>query len=302
MPAGPSVRDASGPCVDTDYYETYNRDNVTLVDIRRTPIERITPSGIAHGRRRYELDVIVFATGFDAMTGALLDIDIRGRDGRSLREQVGRRAADVPRPRDRRLPEPLHRSPGRAARRVLINMALSIEQHVEWIADCIAYLREHGLDAIEATRDAEDAGSQHVNEVADETLFTAGELLVHRREHPGQAARVHALRGRLRELPGQVRHGRRGGVRGLHARGGTGGGGLTIAPFSPGGGRRSSGPRSRWSARQLTQRDGHVLGTAVRVTDAEGHPLAGCLRPAPRQRRSRSASPCRRSRGSGRRL
>ena len=84
-------------CVDTGYFETYNRDNVELVDVRESPIDAITPRGLPRPRREYELDAIVFAIGFDAMTGALLEIDIRGRDGRSLREKWAAGAAHVPR-------------------------------------------------------------------------------------------------------------------------------------------------------------------------------------------------------------
>ena len=104
-------------CVDTDYYETYNRDNVTLVDIRRAPIEAITPDGLRTTEAAYELDSIVFATGFDAMTGALLSIDIRGRGGRTLREAWAAGPAHLPRALRRRASRTCSRSPARAARR-----------------------------------------------------------------------------------------------------------------------------------------------------------------------------------------
>ena len=157
-------------CVDTGYFEVYNRPNVHLVDIRSAPIEEITPRGIRTAAGDYPLDVIVFAIGFDAMTGPFLDIDLRGRGGTSLRE----RWADGPRtylgltvagfPNMFLVTGP--GSPG-----VLSNMVVSIEQHVDWLADCIASLRDRGLDAIEATPEAEAGWVAHVNEVADATLY-----------------------------------------------------------------------------------------------------------------------------------
>ena len=157
-------------CVDTDYYATYNRDDVTLVDVRSAPIVRLTRRGVATASAEYELDVIVFATGFDAMTGAVLDIDVRGRDGRPLKDKwsdgprtyLGLATAGFPN---------LFFVTGPGSPSVLSNMVMSIEQHVDWIAECIGHLREHGLDTIEARRDAEDAWVAHVNEVAEATLF-----------------------------------------------------------------------------------------------------------------------------------
>ena len=157
-------------CVDTDYFATYNRDDVTLVDVRSAPIVRLTPRGIETASAEYELDVIVFATGFDAMTGALLEIDVRGRDGRPLKEKwsegprtyLGLATAGFPN---------LFIVTGPGSPSVLSNMVLSIEQHVDWIADCIGYLREHGVATIEATPDAEDGWVAHVGEVAEATLF-----------------------------------------------------------------------------------------------------------------------------------
>ena len=131
---------------------------------------RITARGIETASAEYELDVIVFATGFDAMTGALLDIDIRGRDGRSLKDKwaggprtyLGLATAGFPN---------LFLVTGPGSPSVLSNMVLSIEQHVDWIADCIGHLREQALDTIEATPEAEDGWVAHVDEVAEATLF-----------------------------------------------------------------------------------------------------------------------------------
>ncbi len=157
-------------CVDTGYYDTFNRDNVTLVDVRATPIQEITPIGLRTAGADYPLDSIVFATGFDAMTGALRNIEIRGRAGVSLGEKwsqgprtyLGLMMAGFPN---------LFTITGPGSPSVLSNMVVSIEQHVEWIADCIAWLRDRRLTTIEPTAAAEDAWVAHVNEVANYTLF-----------------------------------------------------------------------------------------------------------------------------------
>jgi cyclohexanone monooxygenase len=157
-------------CVDTEYYATFNRDNVTLIDIRRSPIEAITPTGLRTRDAAYALDSIVFAIGFDAMTGTLLRIDIRGRAGQTLEDKwsagprtyLGLAVAGFPN---------LFAITGPGSPSVLSNMIVSIEQHVDWIADCITYLRDRTLTAIEATVDAEDAWVAHVNEVGHMTLY-----------------------------------------------------------------------------------------------------------------------------------
>ncbi len=158
------------PPIDTDYYETFNRDNVTLVDIREAPIVEITRHGLRTTEQEYDLDTIVFATGFDAMTGSLLRIDVRGKGGLSLRDKwahgpqtyLGLQVAGFPN---------LFVITGPGSPSVLTNMPLAIEQHVEWISDCIGYLRDHGLTRVEATEDAEGKWGEHVSEVADATLF-----------------------------------------------------------------------------------------------------------------------------------
>jgi cyclohexanone monooxygenase len=157
-------------CVDTGYYDTFNRDNVRLVDLRSSPIEAITPTGLRTRDIEYELDSIVFATGFDAMTGSLLNIDIRGRGGCALRHNwaegprayLGIAIAGFPN---------LFTITGPGSPSVLSNMIVSIEQHVDWIADCLAHLRTHALGAIEATVEAQDAWGAHVNEVGNATLY-----------------------------------------------------------------------------------------------------------------------------------
>ena len=158
------------PPIDTDYFETFNRDNVSLVDIKTSPIEEITTKGVRTRDGEYQLDAIVFATGFDAMTGALFNLGIRGRGGIALKEKwadgphtyLGVATAGFPN---------LFIITGPGSPSVLSNMPVSIEQHVEWIADCIEYLRSNNKSSIEATEDAEQAWVAHVNEVADATLF-----------------------------------------------------------------------------------------------------------------------------------
>ncbi len=159
-------------CADTNYYETYNRDNVTLVDVRRAPIAEITPTGLRTAAAAYAFDSIVFATGFDAMTGALAKIDIRNAAGHGLAEKwqagprtyLGLMTAGFPN---------LFLVTGPGSPSVLSNMMVSIEQHVDWIADCLAHMQRHRLARIEATAPAEDAWVAQVNEVADRTLYPA---------------------------------------------------------------------------------------------------------------------------------
>ena len=157
-------------CVDTDYYATFNRDNVTLIDLRTTPLEAITPRGVRTAAAEYAVDSLVFATGFDAMTGALLKIDIRGSGGVRLRDKwatgprtyLGLAIAGFPN---------LFTITGPGSPSVLSNMIVSIEQHVDWIADCLAHLRAHRRERIEAMTEAEDAWVAHVNEVGHMTLY-----------------------------------------------------------------------------------------------------------------------------------
>jgi cyclohexanone monooxygenase len=156
--------------LDTNYYETYNRDNVTLVDSRSKPITAITPSGLRTADADYALDAIVFATGFDAMTGAMKEIDIHTDSGMSIRAKwehgpctyLGIMIAGFPN---------LFMITGPQSPGVKSQMILACEQHVDWIADCVQYLRNRGFSRIEAEEDAEDAWVRHNNEVADRTLY-----------------------------------------------------------------------------------------------------------------------------------
>jgi len=165
---------AKRPPIDTDYFETFNRPNVSLVDLRAEPIERITPAGIRtrgkNGSREHPLDIIVFATGFDAMTGPLLRMDIRGRGGRSLREDwkagpqtyLGLQVPGYPN---------FFTITGPGSPSVLTNMPVAIEQHVEWITDCIAHLRKHGVASIEPSAKAARGWGDQVQEAAKATLL-----------------------------------------------------------------------------------------------------------------------------------
>ena len=158
------------PPIDTGYFEAFNRDNVSLVDLKKTPIEAITPTGIRTTAGEYPLDIIVFATGFDALTGALLKIDIRGEDGIALREvwadgprtYLGLQVAGFPN---------LFTLTGPQSPSVLCNLPVPIEQHVEWITDCIARMRAHGLDRIEPTPEAVERWGEAVQASAEATLF-----------------------------------------------------------------------------------------------------------------------------------
>ena len=157
-------------CIGTDYYETFNRENVTLVDLRETPITEVTTDSVATADATYPIDLLICATGYDALTGALLRIDIRGRNGMSLQDKwsagprnyLGLMTAGFPN---------MFVVTGPGSPSVLINMVVGIEQHVDWITGCIAYLRKRGATTIEPAPSAEDAWVQHVNDEADRTLF-----------------------------------------------------------------------------------------------------------------------------------
>ncbi len=157
-------------CLDDGYYETFNRDNVTLVDVRKHPIERVSRVGVRISGADYELDDLIFATGFDAMTGALLDIDIRGARGRSLREKwrdgpvayLGLMTADFPN---------LFMITGPGSPSVKTNMVMSIEQHVDWIAGCLAGMDERGQTLISVDPLSEAKWVAHVDEIAQATLY-----------------------------------------------------------------------------------------------------------------------------------
>ena len=157
------------PCLDTNYYQTFNLPHVRLVDLRKTPITRITETGVESTDDTFDVDAIVFATGFDAMTGPLFAVDIHGHDGLALREKwadgpstyLGLTSVGFPN---------FFTITGPGSPSVLSNMAVSIEQHVEWVTDAIAHLRDQGYDVIEPTPTAEAGWNQHVDDCASITL------------------------------------------------------------------------------------------------------------------------------------
>ena len=157
-------------CLDTSYYETFNQPNVTLIDLRRDPLEEITAHGVRTRSAEHAVDSLVFATGFDAITGSLLAIDIRGQGGKALAEKwkhgplmyLGLMVAGFPN---------MFVITGPGSPSVKSNMVCSIEQHVEFITSCIRFLRERDLSRIEPDEEFEREWVAHVNEVADRTLY-----------------------------------------------------------------------------------------------------------------------------------
>ena len=157
-------------CVDIDYFETYNRPHVRLVDLKATPIESVTETSVRTSCDEFAIDALVCATGYDALTGAVLQIDITGRAGQSLREQwrdgpgtlLGLMTVGFPN---------MFIITGAGSPSVLVNMVVGVEQHVEWIARCMDDLRREGLITIEAEQSAQTRWVAHVNEAADKTLF-----------------------------------------------------------------------------------------------------------------------------------
>jgi cyclohexanone monooxygenase len=157
-------------CVDTDYYATFNRPNVTLVDIRDGGIEEILPNAVRAGGKDHEVDALVLATGFDAMTGSVAKIDIIGRNGQTLNQKWAEGPLTYLGLMSEGFPN-LFIITGPGSPSVLSNMIVSIEQHVDWITDCVAHLRDCAIDTMEATKEAEDKWVAHVNEVAYMTLY-----------------------------------------------------------------------------------------------------------------------------------
>ncbi len=157
-------------CVDTGYYETFNRPNVRLVDLKKTPIDRFDSSGVWVAGQHVKIDALVCATGYDALTGAVLAIDIRGRAGSRLRDKwaqgprtlLGIMTAGFPN---------LFIITGAGSPSVLVNMIVGIEHHVQWITDCIEYMKASGQSTIEPSVQAEDRWVEHVNAAANRTLL-----------------------------------------------------------------------------------------------------------------------------------
>ncbi len=171
--------------LDTNYFDTFNKPNVSLVDVNEAPIEEITPSGVRTSEREYTFDIIVFGTGFDAMTGPLKKMGVRGRGGQVLADKwadgptsyLGLMVAGFPN---------FFTITGPGSPSVLSNMPVSIEQHVEWISDCIRHMRESGVETIEPTPDAEVRWTAHVAEVANTSLMPAANSWYMGRNIPGK--------------------------------------------------------------------------------------------------------------------
>ncbi len=181
---------AKRPCLDTNYYATYNRPNVTLVNLRQEPIKAITASGIVTDKRSVDVDVIVFATGFDAMTGAIMAVHpITGRAGKSLssvwaqgpQTYLGLTVAGFPN---------LFMITGPGSPSVLSNMAVSIEQHVDWVVDRLAALREAGFTTMEATETAQAGWAQHMADCSTLTLHRLANTWYTGANVPGKAQGV----------------------------------------------------------------------------------------------------------------
>ena len=157
-------------CIDTGYFETYNRKNVKLIDISKRPIQRLVSNGIVANEQLYVFDSIIFATGFDAMTGSLFNVDIKGRKGIALRDKwnagpktyLGLMSASFPN---------LFMITGPGSPSVKSNMIMSIEQHVDLVTDTLLRMRSEGLSVVEPELAAENSWVEHVQEVANKTLF-----------------------------------------------------------------------------------------------------------------------------------
>jgi cation diffusion facilitator CzcD-associated flavoprotein CzcO len=153
--------------LESGYYEQFNRDNVLLVDVNETPIERVTPKGIKTTEKEHEFDVIIYATGFDAVSGALTRIDIRGEGGVSFKDRwangprsyLGIQTAGFP-------------NFFMAINSAFCNYTVCAEMIVEWITDCISYMRKNGFNRIAATSRAEEAWVEHAHELASRTLLS----------------------------------------------------------------------------------------------------------------------------------
>jgi cyclohexanone monooxygenase len=160
-------------CIDTEYYATFNRPNVTLVDLKATPLINVHATGVRTGEADYPLDVLVLATGYDAMTGSLLRMDMRGRGGLKLgdawvegpRTYLGLGVVGFPN---------LFIISGPGSPSVLTNMVYSIEQQVDWIGECLGYLRDNDVERIEVQPDAQDHWVAQANAMASQTLMATG--------------------------------------------------------------------------------------------------------------------------------
>ncbi|HEX2213242.1 MAG TPA: NAD(P)/FAD-dependent oxidoreductase, partial [Mycobacterium sp.] len=197
------------PIIDQGYYETFNRDNVTLVDLRSSPLIEVTPTGVRTEHRHHDLDVIIYATGFDAMTGALTRIDIRGRDGASLADfwttegpytYLGIAVAGFPNLFIVQAPG----SPSAAT-----NFVAALEQHVEWIGDCVTFMRANEYRTIEAIPEAQTEWIEHTTSLVEPTVlvhpscnswYNGGNVPGKKRMYMGYTAGIPEYRRRCEEI------------------------------------------------------------------------------------------------------
>ena len=201
-------------CIDNGYYQTFNRDNVDLVDISETPIGRMTRRAFPLATRTFEFDAIVFATGFDAMTGTLFNVDIRGREGLALKQKweagprtyLGLMSESFPN---------LFMITGPGSPSVKGNMINSIEQHVDLVVDTIIHMREQGLQSIEPELEAENEWVDHVQVVAHKTLFPQANSWYMGANIPGKPTAIYALHRWRRCLPPNLRRDRCGRIQRL---------------------------------------------------------------------------------------
>ena len=184
------------PSLEQAYYEVFNQDNVTLVDVREDPIEEIVAGGVRTSRTLHECDVLVLATGFDASTGGLTQIDIRGTTGKTLKEtwaagvktQLGFAIPDFPN---------LLMLYGPQSPSAFCNGPTCAESQGDWVIDCLRYLRKQGLDRIEATTAAADAWTEHIDEIANETLLHRADSWYMGANIPGKRRQLLACLGAL---------------------------------------------------------------------------------------------------------
>ncbi|HAQ23037.1 MAG TPA: cyclohexanone monooxygenase [Acidimicrobiaceae bacterium] len=200
--------------VGIDYFETYNRDNVTLLDAATSPIEEITPAGIRAGGNEIDLDVIVYATGFDGVSGPLLAMEIQGIAGLSLRDKwaarptafLGLVASGFPN---------LFMITGPGSPSVFSNVIIAIEQHVDWIKDCVAYMAEHGLNHIDSDLDAENDWTQHVDQVAKNLIVGSTKSWWTGQNIPGKPAGLAFYLGGLQNYRAKCDEVAKGGYKGF---------------------------------------------------------------------------------------
>ena len=188
---------AKRPLCDNGYYDTFNRDNVSLVSVKETPIVEITPKGVRTTDGEYELDVLIYATGFDAVDGNYTKIDMRGRDGITMSEKWADGPTGYLGMMNTHFPNHFMILGPNGP---FTNLPPSIETQVEWISDTVKYMAENDISTIEPTQEAEDEWIKTCETISDQTLFSKGESWIFGANIPGKKNTVIVLSGRLGEL------------------------------------------------------------------------------------------------------